>query len=256
MQNLLRFKEKIMQSAMYVGEVAHERHIPKIHRFKYPLFMWFLNLDELDELPELGPWFSTKGRALSRLCRRDYLGDSGVSLADAVRARMQEITGEPVSGGVYGLMHMRTLGLYFSLVNFYYGYGADGRFTHFLAEVSNTPWNERHHYAYHVADGGYDLLQSKAFQVSPFNPLQQQYRWRIGPPGENVGVAIKVSDRRGDIFEARLHLERQPLNLSVVRRLLMKKPVMTAFIVAGIYYQALKIYIKGIPYIPYGKEAL
>lgn len=247
---------KVMKSAMYVGQIAHERHIPKKHRFKYPLFMWFLHLDCLDELPELGPWFATRGMAFSRLCRSDYLGDSRVPLADAVRVRMREITGEAVSGEVYGLMHMRTMGLYFSPVNFYYGYGADGQFTHFLAEVSNTPWNERHQYAYHVADGRYDLVQSKAFQVSPFNPLRQQYRWLIEPPGATVGVAIKVNDSRGEIFEARLKLERQPLNLPVVRRLLMKRPVMTAFIVAGIYYQALKIYLKGIPYIPYGKEAL
>lgn len=245
-----------MKSAIYVGEIAHQRNVPKVHRFRYPFFMWFLNLDELDQLPGLGRLFSVQRWAISRMLRSDYLGDPQLPLADAVRTRMLEITGQPVSGQVYGLMNMRTLGLYFSPVNFYYGFDEDGTFTHFLAEVSNTPWNERHHYAFYVAGGCYELTQPKAFKVSPFNPLQQQYRWQISPPGENLGVAIVVSDERGEIFEARLHLFRQRLDKATVVRLLLKKPVMTAFIVGGVYYQALKIYLKGIPYVPYEKEAV
>lgn len=245
-----------MKSAIYVGEIVHERNIPKVHRFRYPFFLWYLNLDELESLPNLGLWFSVQHRAISRMQRSDYLGDPQLPLADAVRARMLELTGQPVFGQVCGLMNMRTLGLYFSPVNFYYGFDEEGHLTHFLAEVSNTPWNERHHYAYHVADERYELTQKKAFQVSPFNPLQQQYLWRISPPGAAVGVAITVSDGRGEIFEARLQLARQELDKTTVRRLLLKKPIMTASIVGGIYYQALKIYLKGIPYVPYVKEAV
>lgn len=245
-----------MKSALYIGEIAHQRYLPKAHRFRYPFFMWFLNLDELEDLPNLGWWFSVKHWAISRMLRSDYLGDPHLPLADAVRARLLELTGHAVKGKVCGLMNMRTLGLYFSPVNFYYGFDEEGSFTHFLAEVSNTPWNERHHYAYLLADGQYELRQSKAFQVSPFNPLQQQYRWRINPPRSEVGVEIAVSDSRGPVFEARLHLDRQELNLATVRRLLLKKPIMTASIIGGIYYQALKIYLKGIPYLPYNREAV
>ena len=120
----------------------------------------------------------------------------------------------------------------------------------------NTPWNERHHYAYYVVDECYELTQPKAFQVSPFNPLQQEYRWQISPPGEDLAVAIIVSDERGEIFEARLHLLRRRLDKATVVRLLLKKPVMTAFIVGGIYDQALISYLTGIPYVPYKKEAV
>ena len=109
-----------MKSAIYVGEIAHQRNVPKVHRFRFPFFMWFLNLDELDQLPDLGHLFSAQRWAISRMLRSDYLGDPQLSLADAVRTRMLEITGRPVSGQVYGLMNMRTLGLYFSPVNFYY----------------------------------------------------------------------------------------------------------------------------------------
>ena len=117
-----------MKPSLYVGTIAHRRQIPVEHRFQYRFFMWFLNLDELDKLPSLGRWFSTKRWALSRFHRPDYYGDPALSLADAIRNRMEELTGQPVTGPVCGLLNMRTLGLYFSPVNFYYGYDNRGEF--------------------------------------------------------------------------------------------------------------------------------
>jgi uncharacterized protein len=243
-----------MKSAIYVGRITHRRHIPRAHGFGYPFFMWFLNLDELDRLPPLGRWFSARKWALSRFHRPDYLGNPAEPLGDSVRRRMAELTGRPVTGKVCGLMNMRTLGLYFSPVNFYYGFDSRGQFTHFLAEVSNIPWNERHHYGHFVADGHLTPSHPKAFKVSPFNPIDQHYRWRIDPPGDSIGVALEVHDRRGHVFDARLELERRPLDLESVRQVLLGKPVMTAFVVAGIYWQALRLFLKGIPYVPYQKE--
>lgn len=245
-----------MSSAIYVGTIAHKRHIPKKHRFKYPFFMWYLNLDELDRLPSLGRWFSAKKWAMSRLYRPDYLGNVKESLGDAVRKRMAELTGHKVIGEVYGLMNMRTLGLYFSPVNFYYGFNERGELTHFLAEVSNIPWNERHQYGHYVAEGQRTLTNSKEFHVSPFNPTNQTYGWRIDSPGDLIGVNLEVHDHRGHIFEASLRLKRYPLTLQSVRRQLLKKPVMTAFVVLGIYWQAFKLFLKGVPYVPYRKETI
>ena len=243
-----------MKSALYSGTIAHRRHIPKNHKFQYPFFMWYLNLDELDQLPELGRWFSSRRWALSRFHRPDYLGSSEQTLADAVRQRMAELTGQPVTGQVCGLMNMRTFGLYFSPVNFYYGFDRDDKLTHFLAEVSNIPWNKRHHYGHYVADCKLSPSHPKGFHVSPFNPLDQHYNWQLTHPGNSLGVQLAVHDQRGRIFEASLQLRRYPLTLDTVRRQLMKKPVMTAFVVAGIYWQALKLYVKGVPYVPYQKE--
>ena len=118
-----------------IGTIAHKRNIPVEHKFQYPFFMWFLNLDELEQLPSVGRWFSTKGWAMSRFNRPDYYGDPEVPLADAIRSRMEELTGEVVTGQVCGLLNMRTLGVYFSPINFYYGYDDKGDFSHFLAEV-------------------------------------------------------------------------------------------------------------------------
>jgi uncharacterized protein len=155
---------------------------------------------------------------------------------------------------VCGLMNLRTFGLYFSPVNFYYGFNRQGQFTHFLAEVSNIPWNERHHYAYHVAQGELTPYQGKAFHVSPFNSDDQYYRWKIAPPGGEIRVNLAVHDSRGHVFDAELKLSRLPLTLANVKAQLAKQPVMTAFIVANIHWQALRLFLKGVPYVPYQKE--
>ncbi|MGW8195129.1 MAG: DUF1365 domain-containing protein [Desulforhopalus sp.] len=243
-----------MNPAIYVGTIAHHRQIPVEHRFQYPFFMWFLNLDELERLPSLGRWFSTQRWALSRFHRPDYYGDPELPLADAIRKRMADITGYPVSGQVCGLLNVRTLGLYFSPVNFYYGYDAKGNLTHFLAEVSNIPWNERHQYAHYVADNQLTVNHPKQFHVSPFNSTDQNYSWKLSAPGKTLTVQVSVDDDRGHIFEARLSLSRLPLTRKWVAKELLKKPAMTIFIVAGIYWQALKLYRKGVPYVPYEKE--
>lgn len=245
-----------MKPALYVGTIAHRRQIPVEHRFLYGFFMWFLNLDELDKLPSLGRWFSTKRWALSRFHRPDYYGDPALPLADAIRNRMEELTGQPVTGQVCGLLNLRNLGLYFSPVNFYYGYDSRGNFTHFLAEVSNIPWNERHQYAHYVADGQLMPHQPKKFRVSPFNSLNQKYRWKLKAPDETLCVQLAVDDERGHIFEALLNLKRYPFTKKTVTRELLRKPAMTIFIVAGIYWQALRLYRKGVPYVPYEKEMI
>ncbi len=249
-----------MIPALYVGTVAHERAFPKRHRFRYRFFMWFFNLTEIDTLPRIGRWFSPQAKegdrrwALYRFDRKDYFGSAERPLAMAIKERMAELTGEQVSGDVYGLMNVRTLGLYFSPVNFYYGYDREGNFSHFLAEVANTPWNERHQYCHLVTDGNLTPEHKKTFHVSPFNPIDQRYRWQFTPPGRNLLVQIQIDDERGHIFTATLALERMPLDLATVRQQLGRKPVMPLFIIAGIYWQALKLYTRGVPYVPYHQE--
>ncbi|MFN2356689.1 MAG: DUF1365 domain-containing protein [Desulfotignum sp.] len=244
-----------MKSAFYRGKVFHHRHIPRHHRFSYRFFMWFLHLDELDQVPDLAPWFSLKRFALSRFLRSDYLGPADEPLHISVKKKMAALTGIPVTGSVCGLMNLRTLGLYFSPVNFYFGYDGDNVCTHLLAEVSNTPWNERHYYA-HDLTATRQPDNPKVFHVSPFNPVHQQYRWSITPPpAQKTVLKIGIYDPRGHIFDAAVILEKHPLTRRSVRPYLIRKPVMTAFIILGVYWQAARIFLKKIPYVPYKKES-
>jgi len=244
-----------MESAIYSGHIAHIRHIPKHHTFRYPFFMWYLDLEKIDHLQDLGKWFSVKNWALSRFNRSDYLGDPTGSLADCAREKMKKLTGCAVTGKVFGLVNLRTVGLYFSPVNFYYGFDESGKASHLLAEVSNTPWNERHYYAHRLDDNHHETINDKAFKVSPFNPsTNQTYRWKIAAPADTIAINLGVHDERGHVFEAALNLSRQPFSKKSARNHIIKKPIMTAFIIAGIYWQAMRIFLKGIPYIPYEKE--
>lgn len=246
----------MINSALYSGRIAHKRHLPKPHDFSYPFFMYYLNLDKLQNLPDLGRWFSIKNWAISRFHRPDYYGSHSSSLSDAIRQRMTELTGKEVLGTVCGLLNLRTLGLYFSPVNFYYGFDTKNRFTHFLAEVSNTPWNERYQYGFYVGDGNLAPQSQKRFKVSPFNPVEQNYSWNISPPGQKIGVQLGVNDERGMIFQAALSLKQQPLTQDVVRKHLLTSPAMTISTLSRIHWQALKLYLKGLPYIPYTKERI
>jgi DUF1365 family protein len=242
-----------MNAAIYTGTISHARHLPKQHAFSLPFFMYYLDLAAIDTVPDYTILFSTRRRALARFHRPDYYGDPQVPLYQSIKERMEEITGQDVSGKIYGLLNLRTLGLYFSPVNFYYGFNATGHFSHFLAEVSNIPWNERHQYGLYVADRKAVPMQQKVFKVSPFNPIDQQYQWNISAPGEELVVALAVHDARGHVFDASLQLRRRPLSFRSLVGQLARKPAMTAFIVAGIYWQALRLFIKGVPYVPYKK---
>ena len=243
-----------MKPALYVGSISHQRHIPRQHRFSYPFFMWLLNLDELSLLQDQGWWFSSRRFALSRFHRPDYFGNPEIPLHNSIKKRMKELTGHEVKGQVCGLINLRTLGLYFSPVNFYFAFDQDQKFSHFLAEVSNIPWNQRHQYAYYIDSTGTVPSQKKQFHVSPFNHLDQTYQWHVEPPGEKINIGLRIDDERGHIFSASLALERHAFERRTIRTQLLKKPVMTVSIVTAIYWQALKIYLKGIPYIPYKKE--
>ncbi|RZW25692.1 MAG: DUF1365 domain-containing protein [Desulfobulbaceae bacterium] len=246
-----------MESALYSGFVMHKRFLPKAHGFRYPFFMWYLDLDSIDTQPGLGRWFSIDEWALSRFRRTDYLGNPDRPLADCVKDEMNRLTGRKVTGKVFGLLNLRTLGLYFSPVNFYFGFTDRNEPSHMLAEVSNIPWNERHHYAHLLSGGDTELVNEKNFKGSPFNPSRDQtYRWQIEPPGDQISITLGVHDERGHVFEAGLTLQRLPFAINSARRLLLRTPVMTAYMVAAIYWQALKLFVKGIPYQPYVKEKI
>jgi len=216
--------------------------------------MFFFNLAELERPMHFGRWFSTHRWALSRFCRSDYYGNPHETLRQAIARRMQELTGHPVAGDIYGLINMRTLGRYFSPVNFYYGFDRQGLLSHFLAEVSNTPWNERHQYGRFVGDEGLRFSHAKKFKVSPFNPVEQHYTWHLSAPAEKLKIGIEVDDARGRIFDASLHLKKEPLTRKTVRRHLLRIPMMTFYILSRIYWQALKLYLKKVPYIPYRRQ--
>lgn len=236
------------QSGLFVGTVRHRRFTPVEHAFSYPMFMPLIDLDELDTLTTKVKGFTTRKWGVAAFYRPDYM-QGRTDTAKAVQDKIFELTGERISGKVKALCHLRYFGIYFSPVNFYYLYDVQGNWRYILAEVSNTPWNERHYYA---VPAGKQWENDKAFHVSPFNPIEQKYVWKLRALGNTAFVHLETH-REVREFDATLALSRKPFTSKELIKLITKTPVMTVKVVASIYWQALKLWLKGAPF--YGHPA-
>ncbi len=251
----------LVRSALYVGEVRHRRFSPVTNAFTYPLYMTYLDLDELGACDDaLWPLFGVHRPAIARLHRTDHLAGLGrrdQPLAEVVRDAVAE-AGAPRPRGPIGLLtHARHLGYAMNPVSFFYCWDPAGTALEaIVAEVSNTPWGERHIYVLpsDAADGKPGGKRrhrfAKAFHVSPFLPLELGYDWRFTPPGERLVVHMECLDPRaadGVVLDATLTLARRPLDRRHLAGVLARFPVMTGEVVTRIYWQALRLWLKRAP---------
>ena len=289
-----------MNSCIYEGTVRHRRFGPVPHEFTMPLFMMYLDLDEVPTLFDDRWLWSAKGPAFAWFRAADYLGCGETDLAEAVRTEAERLTGRRPTGPIRMLTHLRYMGFVMNPVTFYYCFRGDGvgdgggaevggglevggSLQVILAEITNTPWKERHVYALRAAEpAGTPARQShrfdKAFHVSPFMPMAQEYVWHFSEPGDLLSVHMEnhaapptpesaaraerassgedatKAESLAKVFDASLRLRRSEITGASLARVLVRFPLMTARVAAGIYWHALKLRLKGTPYIahPHG----
>jgi DUF1365 family protein len=245
-----------LNSRIYVGKVNHQRFSPRKHSFNYKMFLLAIDLDEIASLNKLSAWFKFDKFAPLTFKSSDYLAKD-IAHGDkfsknAVWKKVAQLGGDNLATRVLFVGQLRCFGLYFSPINMYYCYDVEDDLRYLLVEVSNTPWNERFYY---LIDMHEQLISDKEFHVSPFMDLQMKYHWRIKAPDKHLSLHI---DSYGEqkMFSASLSMKSMPFTNENLRHCVLSIPSMALKTLAGIYWQALKLFIKGVRYIPHPEKRI
>lgn len=248
------------QHSIYKGKVRHRRFSPALHHFTYPITMLGINVAQLDSLNDQHWVFGTQWYKPVRFHQKDYIKSEPGELLQRIKNKVAHLGGEWDGYNAVMLAQCRCFGLYFSPVNFYFCFAQSGDCQYMLAEVSNTPWNQRHYY---LVTMGSDEMTDKAFHVSPFMKMNMQYKWRVNPPDDKAFVHIENHDKEQHnkkVFDATVALSKLDMTTSnngnattAARSDWLTLPFMNFKVLQGIYWQALKLFTKKVPFVPYTK---
>jgi DUF1365 family protein len=244
--------------ALCKGKVWHKRYKPKMHEFQYNLNMWLVDLQKLSSISNYSWKLNRSGFALYKFINKRYLKGSLVGKSDTnllMKLREKFIALDAVIESdmeFFFLGQLNNLGLYFSPLNLYLCYKVE-KLQYILAEVSNTPWNERHYYLVNLDN--LDNFTPKEFHVSPFLNMNLLYKWHFNVNCETIcfGIDIHDSDSEGIVFKAEysgsfINIDDKRFGKEVVTN-----PLNVYKIIFGIYLEAMFLFIKRIPFVPYKK---
>ncbi len=253
-----------MQPGVYTGWLRHRRTAPVEHAFTYPLFMVLLDIDRIPELMSASRYTSHNRWNWASFHDADHFGDASMPLRDRLAGDAAARGLSLPDGPVLLLTHMRYLGYCFNPVSFYYCHDADGQLRLILAEVNNT-FGGSHNYWLTPDDGSAPASQTtgaplfraaaaKSLYVSPFMPPDMQYAFAFSQPGPTL-VAHMALEQDGEPpvrhgFDATLRLQFTPWSHTAITRALFRHPVMTVKVMAGIHWEALMLWSKGLRIVP------
>ena len=253
-----------MRSGIYRGVVRHTRSGPREHSFRYRVHMFALDLEELPTAFD-GRWlWSVERPNVFGYRRRDYLGDVRAPLEAAVRERVAEHLDRRPEGPITLVTQLRTFGYVFNPVSFYLCYDKTAEHLDaIVAEITNTPWGERHAYVLDAAEARSEELASeycfrfdKDFHVSPIFDLNQVYEWRFRLQQERFTVSMTNHEGGEPVFYAGFDGHRRPLTGRELARAAMLQPLQPLRMHAAIYWQAARLWMKRTPFFTHPKKRI
>ena len=236
-----------MRSCLYEGQVVHDRRTPVRNLFRYGVYMWLVDLAELEALDRRLWPFGADRRALTTIRRRDHLGDPSRSIRENVDAYLG-LHGIDLEGGTVELLtNARVLGYVFNPLSVFYCHGPDGELRCVIAEVHNTH-GERHCYLLHPGERGRAETE-KEFYVSPFLTVDGRYRMAFAPPDDRLAIQMSLEQDGERVFAASLTGTRLPLTNASLARMLVRYPLMTAKVTTLIHLQGLRLHRRGVAHV-------
>lgn len=259
-----------LHSAIYRGQVMHQRLKPLRHRLQYRMFSLLLDIDELPALQARLRWFSVGRFNLFSFRPADH-GDGTATDVPGLRAHIDArlaLAGLPIGGAIRLLAMPRLLGYAFNPLSVWFCDAPDGTLRAIVYEVNNT-FGERHSYLIEVDETQREAAiveqrSGKQLYVSPFLGMALTYRFRIAPPRERLSIGVSVHENGGHerdererergrdggddgaaVLNARLDATRVPLSDGALLRLLVTHPLLTLKVVVGIHWEALRLWLKG-----------
>jgi uncharacterized protein len=237
-----------MSSAIYTGIVTHVRWKPFVHRLRFGLFSLLLDLDEVDRLTSRIPFFSRNRFNLVSFYDRDFGPRDGSDLRSWLIQQMTQAGMDETPGRIRLLSLPRVLGYQFNPLTVWFVDDRAGTLRWILYEIHNT-FGESHAHLVEVA--GSDRLDhgfAKELFVSPFFDVEGRYRVRIRRPADTLAIVIDYETDGTRALTATLRGARRRLTGPALLRSVAAYPLVTFKVIAGIHWEAAKLWAKGATY--------
>jgi len=244
-------------SQLYEGYVFHKRFRPARHALRYSVFAILFDLDELSTLDKKLRLFSYNRWNVFSLFDRDFGKSAGLTGESLIRAELADIGLDSQSLSIRLLCYPRIFGYAFNPLCTYYCYDNEDCLMAVIYEVSNT-FGDRRFYAFAFDSASGEFLPHhsccKEMYVSPFTPMKMRYDFRTQIPAGDLSVAIRLYDDEGTMLTANFYGQGQLLSDRRLLRNAIVYPLMTIKVIVGIHWEAMKLWLKRIPWYSYGKR--